>query len=749
MERRDFLTAACVAACLPAEANAVETPPQLVRLTNAIWAIDVDSRTLRLTVRPASRSEVLVSRGAPARNVDNLVHEPTMATWTWDGALDVACRLDGSDLTISVTARAAMELALLDQPPEAIGRGMMLPLGEGYYVPRSDPTWRAFLLRDDGERNTTEDLTLPMWGLDHGDFTLHWLLINPYNNRLRFHDERGELGVRLDHSFTALAPETPMVLTLHLAEADLLAGSKRYRRHLIDSGAYASLASKIEKSPAARRLIGATHIYLWGNGLIGKADITDWRGFARILLGRSPLAVAVRAHVEHDQLAVLTSMTAKTPAYQQHAIVEGFNDALNALARGRWQRESVSIPDLVAAYADLRKQVVATFGPTLRPDPATWGAGLSAITFAALGKAGLGRLWIGLGDGWEGGLWRPEAVRAGVAAGYLVAPYDSYETAIAPGKRPDWATAQLGRAAFEQCAIIKADGSPKSGFQQEGHYTNTKCVEPILKERVKAIARAAGFNSWFIDAFAAGMVFDDYRPKHQMTMAENAKANIVACRWISESLDLPTGSEVGNAITAEGVLFAHGAETPVIGWGDPDLQKNASSPFFLGKWYPPNAPGIFFKPVPMKEPYKTIYFTPATRLPLYQGVFHGSVISSHHWLFDQLKISNAMADRALAQQLYNVPALFHLSADTLAARLPALKHHDAFFRPVHETLAEKTLERFDWLSADRQIHQTTFSDGTRLVANFDGVPRHAGGMDLPPRSVTTIGLADGPLRFTA
>lgn len=749
MRRRDFLAAGCVAACLPVTTDAADTSPQSFTLANDRWAIGIDPRTLELTVRVEGRSAVSVSRGVGPRGVDRLAHSGTDASWTWEGAIDVACRLDGQDLAITVTAHAATELPLIDQPAAAIGRGMLLPLGEGYHVPPDDAAWRGFLLHGDSERNTTEDLTLPLWGLDHGDFTLHWLLTNPFNNRLRFHDDQGGLGVMLDHAFTSLAPETPMTLMLHLGADDLLAGSKRYRRHLIENGGYTSLAQKMARTPNARRLIGATHIYLWGNGLVGNADIKDWPGFVAILRGGSPLATTLRAQMDNEAQGSLATVSTATPAYQKRAIVAEFNEALNAVARSRWQNDDVSIPALVGAYSDLRTQVVATFGATLRPDPKTWGDGLSAATFAALGKAGLERLWIGLGDGWEGGLWRPEAVHAGIAGGYLVAPYDSYETAIAPGRRPDWATAQLGRDAFDRCAIIKADGKPQAGFQQEGHYTNTKCVMPILKQRVTAIAKAGGFNSWFIDAFAAGMVFDDYRSNHPTTMAQNAAANNEACRWISESLDLPTGSEVGNAITADGVLFAHGTETPVIGWGDPDLQKNAASPFFLGKWYPSDGPSIFFKSVPMKEPYKTVYLTPATRLPLYQGVFHGSVISTHHWLFDQLKIANALADRAIIQQLYNVPALFHLNAATLATRLPAIKRNDAFFRPAHIQLAEKTLERFDWLSPDRRLQQTTFSDGTRLIANFDTAPRVHDGKSLPARSVTAIGLAQTPPPFIA
>ena len=386
----------------------------------------------------------------------------------------------------------------------------------------------------------------------------------------------------------------------------------------------------------------------------------------------------------------------------------------------------------------LDDEAIAAFGPVLAPDPKQWGASLAPATFTALKSAGLDRLWIGLGDGWEGGLWQPHGVRAAVAQGYLIGPYDSYETAIPPGQRPDWSTAQLGRKAYETCGIVKADGTTTAGFQRTGHYTNPNCVRPILEGRIPALAKAGGYNSWFLDVYATGMVFDDYRPGATMTMAQNSAANIDAMRWISEKQQLPIGSEGGDAINAAGTIFAHGMETPGFGWGDAELRKNPQSPFYLGNWYPPDAPNVFFKPVPLKEPYRTLYFDPRTRLPLYQAVFHDAVIVTHHWAFDQLKLTNIAASRSLTQQLYNVPPLFHLSAGTMAARLPALKRHDAFFRPLHQRLAHQPMTGFDWLSDDRMLQRTTFADGTQLIANFADAPRAHGGIALPPQSVTAL-----------
>lgn len=383
-------------------------------------------------------------------------------------------------------------------------------------------------------------------------------------------------------------------------------------------------------------------------------------------------------------------------------------------------------------------QVATTFSGTLGKDPARWGSGLSLKTVEKLRSSGISGLWIGLGEGWEPGLWHPEAVRAAVDAGYLIAPYDSYQTAIQEQDDPSWASAHLGEAAYRDCAIGRKDGSFKAGFQQTGHYTNPDCVRPVMQARMSAILSAAPFNSWFLDAYSSGMVFDSYPPAQTITESQYAEGNEKSMRWVSEDLKLPLGSEDGKATTSRGLLFAQGMQTPVLGWGDKDMQKDKASPYFVGAWYPTEAPEKFFRTVPLKSLYRDIYFAPESRLPLYQAVFHGSVITTHHWLFDNLKFTNVRQENELAQLLYNVAPLYHLSADQLKARLPLIMKQDAFFRSLHQRLATQKLTAFEWLTPDRLVQQTTFEDGTRLIANFSDESRKIGDLGLKAGMIAAV-----------
>jgi Glycosyl hydrolases related to GH101 family, GH129 len=165
------------------------------------------------------------------------------------------------------------------------------------------------------------------------------------------------------------------------------------------------------------------------------------------------------------------------------------------------------------------------------------------------------------------------------------------------------------------------------------------------------------------------------------------------------------------------VHFAHGVMTPVIGWGDPDL-KNKQSKYYLGSYYPPDEPQVFFRPVPLKEEYRYIYFEPRFRLPLFEAVFHDSVVATHHWSFASLKARDEAGTVELLELLYQVPPLYHLNLQEFEKRKAQIRRHYRFLSPLHRETALLPLTSFQWLSPDHMVQRTAFGDQLELVANF-------------------------------
>lgn len=717
-----------------------------VILKNDDWRIDLDPATLALTVQPAGKSRITISIGADPRAVSNLKHTETSARWQWDsGQVRIKTDLVGQDLLFEISAVSPSSLKLIHQPGRALGRGLLLPLAEGRYVPAGDAEWRSFLLNHRSEFDTSQSLSLPLWSMDHGKVLLSWILTNPFNNKLEFLPDGDGLAMVLTHDFTALQPENPMTFMLHLGDAGLLSGGHRYRDWLDSNGRFESLDDKVARAPLTERLLGATQVYLWDGGLLAPADVKNWKAFLRVLKGKSAFASELRKALDKETVSLVGEIKGQPYKYQRNALINGVNDALYVLARARWQGKEPDMDALTTGYGALRSQVADVFSEALIADSVAWGGGVAVSTMKRLRAAGLEKLWIGIADGWEPGLWRPEAIGAAGDAGFLVGPYDSYQTAVQFGERPDWTTPQLGAYAYNACAVILENGKPKAGFRQNGRYTNPECIRPVLRKRIAAVASRVPFNSWFLDAYATGMVFDSYDDEHPISQADYAVANEESGIWVSKALSMAVGSEDGNATTSRGYAFAHGMQTPVFGWDDKDMTSNRKSPYFRGRWYPDTEPGVFFKPMLVKDIYRKIHFAPETRLPLYQSVFHGAVITSDHWYYDALKLTNVQAERTLTQMLYNVPPMVHLSKNTLKDRLPVMLQLDAFFRPLHERLGRQKMTGFEWLSEDRLLQQTMFEDDTRLVANFSEKPMIYEGRTYPAQSVSAL-LPDGDNR---
>lgn len=54
---------------------------------------------------------------------------------------------------------------------------------------------------------------------------------------------------------------------------------------------------------------------------------------------------------------------------------------------------------------------------------------------------------------------------------------------------------------------------------------------------------------------------------------------------------------------------------------------------------------------------------------------------------------------------------------------------------------------FRWLTEDRLVQQTTFADGTRLVANFDVREREVEGKRLAGQSITAFGVDGAVMNY--
>ncbi|WP_310597829.1 glycoside hydrolase [Aeromonas aquatica] len=685
----------------------------------------IDPDTLAISV-----NGVQVSAGQSARQVDRLQQDEQQASWQWPAQeTRVEVRLDGEDLLLTLISSGPRQLSWYSLPKNQTHLSMAF--GEGSRFSVRDSDWLGYIGDELTELDTHHDLKLPLWSQDAGKRTYSWILQSSYDNKLSFSRKGGRLQLAASHEFNHFNP-APLEVRLSVGD-DWLAGARRYREWLQAEGAWQSLADKFARIPAGRRLIGASHLYLWGDDLLDRQDVTDWPGLQAKLI-QKPEWLKTFNTEEREALAAPSPQP-----WQQTLIMAGLNRLIERQLPLPAQQGPVSQGKVLA----LRQQwVKGQFGEQLVTRE-RWGQGLSLPVLEALQQAGLRKLWLGTPQ-WTAALQQDQALAAAKRLGYLVGSYDSYDTAIAPGSNDSWLTAQIPPELGKRCAIVEADGKPRPGFGGEGVYLNPGCTLPYAKSRMSELAKASGINSLFLDVDGTAMASSDYSPAHQQGSAAMVAARNARMGWVGERLGLVLGSEDGNALTSKPLMFAHGVQSWGFGWTNAAMRKQPKSPYYLGKWWPDEAPQVFFQPARLKPRYLKTVFNPTDRLPLYQAVFHDSVINSHHWLLDNLKFPAIREERALLGLLYNTPPLVNLSRSTLASRLPELARLDAQFGPLHEALWDKALVGFRWRDGAGRVQETRFSDGSRLVANFGNSSIQIDGHKLPGRQLL-VALKDKPV----
>ena len=590
------------------------------------WTVSIYPTSLQVVARLKGKDQIEIS--VPQENlgsIENLKQAGNEVNWELPKeALAISFRLDGETLSVHFRSKVTGSFTWPVISSDPAIRGYILPLFEGSYVPSDDARWLTFLVHR-SPINTTEGLSMPFWGLDCGDYTLTCILTNQFNNDLAFENHQGRLETRFTHQFTRNWDEKEYGLLISLGDASPVAPAKRYRQWLIQRGHFVSIQDKIRNVPNVEKLLGAAHIYLWGDGV------------------------------------------------------------------------SVKMMEVFA-------------------------------------ENGFDRLWLGL-DSWQGGYRHPQAIVKAKELGYLIGPYDSYHSIHHPDEPDTWETAQFDLELYETGAVVRADGRKRRGFQGKGYKLSPLAARPYVEKRVTEImSKGIPFNSWFIDCDAYGELFDDYSELHPATQKDDMNARLDRMSFIRDTYQMVIGSEGGAAYAVPVIHFAHGMMTPVIGWGDPDL-KDKKSEYYLGGYWPPDGPAIFVKQVPLKEEYYHFSYDPRFRLPLYETVFHDSVIATHQWGYGSLKFKDQVDTVELLELLYNVPPLYHMNLEEFKKHKQKMKTHYEFFSPLHRELGLLPMTDFVWLTPDRMVQRTAFGDRVQIVANFRTEDYNYQGRSIPKRSI--------------
>ncbi len=305
--------------------------------------------------------------------------------------------------------------------------------------------------------------------------------------------------------------------------------------------------------------------------------------------------------------------------------------------------------------------------------------------------------------------------------GYLIGPYDSFDNVQNP-KTANSVNGIFDEELYQTGGVMKKDGTRQKGFAGFGYELSSEALKrskkPFISERVNSFLQT-GINSYFLDVDATGGdLRDDYDPLHPMTIGKDRENRLERMSFISQEKKLVLGSESAAPWSVPVIHFSHGTLTPKsdLLWS---LLRNRE---LMGGYYPPLRPQNKFKTVDAPADFATFTFDPKYRLPLYEAVFHDSVIALDFWGVPLAKFGNLIQTRSLLLQLYNVPSMWNLDQKAIEDNSQRIKAMNDFFAPLHRQIGNKPLIRFEWLTPDRMVQQTQFGDEIILTANFSQQP---------------------------
>ena len=703
--------------------------------------------------------------------ISNIQQTTSQAQWLMENAgIQVNIKLSHQKLSVRFSSDTVGSFTWPVVQQMQHSKALIWPRWEGCYIPLDDTRWEDYLV-EHGEWNTLEGLSMPFWGLDCGDFSLTYIITNPYNNEINFERQSDGLRFRFTHEFTPLTTKKDFGFLIRLGDnSSPVEPAKLFRQWLIEQGKFVSMKEKIKKVPNAARLLGAAHVYLWGDVPFSRHDIprAKWRLFCQKLIeqaqaeGASPGKRIKQLITPEHWAEVLEIAGAQWPSQYLKGQVTNELSRLLAIKdffdEESWQ--GIHLPDEAAellrndrdelSSTDLYRMnsliLHAAFGQFMLP-PEQWGDGVSIKMLDRFRENGFDRMRLCL-EGWEGIEKRPAVAKQADLMGYLFGMYDSFHSIHDPstlGTDSTWATAQFDKELFKTGPIVRRDGEKRGGFKGAGYKLSPIAARPYVEKRVRRNLKNVPYNYYFVDCDAYGEVYDDYSPLHQVSQTDDARARVDRLTWISDTFGLVIGSEGGSSYAAGVIHVAEGMFGPVFGWGDPDL-RDRDSEYYLGQYHPPDGPKVFVKQVPMKEQYQYLYYDPRFRLPLYEIVFHDSVVTTHQWANSSLKYSNVLDMVALTELLYMVPPLYHMNLDEFEKHHQTMKRHYAFFSPLHREVGFSQMTDFNWLSADRKLQSAVFDDQVELVANFSHETRRYKEFEIPARSILAKWVENGKMK---
>ncbi|HTL18065.1 MAG TPA: glycoside hydrolase [Patescibacteria group bacterium] len=304
----------------------------------------------------------------------------------------------------------------------------------------------------------------------------------------------------------------------------------------------------------------------------------------------------------------------------------------------------------------------------------------------------------------------PDNLTALNALGVLTSRYDIYQDVMATTNfsrlrwiHPDWTT-----NAWPNDIILDPRGNWLKGWGVESRNgplipCGVLCDRfgpDFARERVPAELATHPYLCRFIDTTTAAPWNECYSPDHPMTRSESRKWKMELLRYISRDNKLVTGSETG-----------HDAAVPFVHYFEGMMS--------LGPYRVPDA-GRRMAEIWTNVPAQVAKFQLGHkyRLPLWELVYHDCVVAHWYWGDYNNKLPALWDKRDLFNALYGVPPMFMFDRKLWETSKDRFVRSYQNTCPLIRRVGYQEMINHQFLTADRNVQETTFANGVRVIVNF-------------------------------
>ena len=719
------------------------------------FSFDVDPATFTVSITENGK-KAEVSKPQEIKEVTDLKKSTDEISWTYPNEqLKVKLKKENNHLAVSLTSLSDEDTTF--NWPKLDAKNYVLPIAEGKTIPNDQKEWLAYFKQNE-ELSMSEAFSMSFFTTNQETFATTFVMDNTFNSELLTKTEP-HLTLEASHNFIGFDKNKTLNYRLYVTDNDPVAIAKTYQMDRINLGEFKTLDEKEKENPEIKKMRGAIQVYYWNSRILTTEDI-NWAKLPQmidepIFQWISELLTQYGEDGSEEYLKALDAFKNNEGyKYEKNTFLTSINYVL--LYPQFYNEDIFKNPDeeaqkLIDKGIDtlseqerytLNKHLLASVLDDLTPPIEQWGQATSSDVFKDMKASGIDNAWIGLPN-WANGLMNPTMVKTAVDEGYLIGPYDSYQS-IQENASIDWNTASFpNKNLYEEATVSKKNGEKVAGFLGKGRKLNPTLIFPDVEERFNGIVQnKIPFNSWFLDTDAAGEIYNDYDPDHLTTQSKDVAGRLKRMDYFNQN-GLVVGSEGGNDFASKDMVFAHGIETPVIMWSDPDMRENKESDYYVGSYAALDGgiPTKYKKVVPIKEEYKAIYTDPVYSLPLYKLVYNRSVITSHQWEWDSYKIKDQVGERRIKEYLYNTPPMMHIDKSAWDEHKQDISDNAQLWSPFQKTALKHEMTDFKILTENRLVQKTEFGDTLSVIANFSDTDYDAEGVKVA--SHTALIIDDG------